>query len=170
MATPGVTPQQPAKKKSLAGFFSLTSQSYRSWAPQRVKQPFLSQWGEAICGLGWDEDIASLGWAVLECDGEGSGCVRAAGVRGFDAPEIAKERTPTNRIHRLMRGQRRGVRRRGQRMAAIRALPSEVGLHHPLVRRLNLNLLDLYFAREKPDQIRIRGGDEKQARGIGCAC
>ena len=55
-------------------------------------------------------------------------------------------------------------------MAAIRALPSEAGLHHPLVRRLNLNLLDLYFAREKPDQIRIRGGDEKQARGIGCAC
>ena len=72
--------------------------------------------------FGLDGGIASIGWAVLE-DG-----TLAAGVRGFDAPETDKERTPTNALRRQARGQRRVVARRRQRMVEIRRLLLAHGL------------------------------------------
>jgi CRISPR-associated endonuclease Csn1 len=74
--------------------------------------------------FGLDGGIASVGWAVLD-DSAGK---LAAGVRCFDAPETDKERTPTNALRRQARGQRRVVRRRRQRMAAVRQLLHEAGL------------------------------------------
>jgi CRISPR-associated endonuclease Csn1 len=77
--------------------------------------------------LGIDGGIASIGWAVVDISDGAAGIV-AAGVRMFDAPETDKERTPTNAVRRLHRGQRRVLRRRRQRMAAIRSLFHEHGL------------------------------------------
>jgi CRISPR-associated endonuclease Csn1 len=71
--------------------------------------------------FGIDGGIASIGWAVLDIDDEAA-CIVAAGVRTFDAPETDKERTPTNSVRRLHRGQRRVIRRRRQRMTALRLL------------------------------------------------
>jgi CRISPR-associated endonuclease Csn1 len=71
--------------------------------------------------FGIDGGIASIGWAVLDINDEAATIV-AAGVRTFDAPETDKERTPTNAVRRLHRGQRRVIRRRRQRMAALRLL------------------------------------------------
>jgi CRISPR-associated endonuclease Csn1 len=79
--------------------------------------------------LGIDGGIASIGWALLDLDPDaGSLTIVAAGVRTFDAPETAKERTPTNAVRRLHRGQRRVIRRRRQRMNQIRRLFHEQGL------------------------------------------
>lgn len=77
--------------------------------------------------LGVDLGIASCGWALIEENGEG-GRIVAWGVRAFDAPETAKERTPTNQLRRQHRGLRRVTRRRRQRMAAIRELLATFGL------------------------------------------
>ena len=71
--------------------------------------------------FGIDGGIASIGWAVLDID-DAAASIVAAGVRTFDAPETDKERTPTNAVRRLHRGQRRVIRRRRQRMAALRLL------------------------------------------------
>lgn len=71
--------------------------------------------------LGLDGGIASIGWAVLDLDDDALS-IAAAGTWMFDAPETDKERTPTNAIRRQKRGQRRVIRRRHQRMAAIRQL------------------------------------------------
>lgn len=71
--------------------------------------------------FGIDGGIASIGWAVLDIEDDFATIV-AAGVRMFDAPETDKERTPTNAVRRLHRGQRRVICRRRQRMAALRAL------------------------------------------------
>lgn len=46
----------------------------------------------------------------------------------FDAPETAKERTPTAAVRRLHRGQRRVIRRRRQRMTELRHLFHSSGL------------------------------------------
>src|ERR1700749_4457059 len=79
--------------------------------------------------LGIDGGIASIGWALLDIDPDaGALTIIAAGVRTFDAPETAKERTPTNAVRRLHRGQRRVIRRRRQRMNEIRRLLHEAGL------------------------------------------
>jgi CRISPR-associated endonuclease Csn1 len=79
--------------------------------------------------LGIDGGIASVGWALLDLDHDASALtIVAAGVRTFDAPETAKERTPTNAVRRLHRGQRRVIRRRRQRMNQIRRLFHEAGL------------------------------------------
>lgn len=86
--------------------------------------------------LGLDGGIASIGWALIET-GDGWGEIVAAGVRMFDAPETDKERTPTNQIRRLHRGQRRVIRRRRQRMAGIRAL----FMRHGLLREANRDAL-----------------------------
>lgn len=71
--------------------------------------------------LGLDGGIASIGWAMLDLDDDALSIV-AAGTWMFDAPETDKERTPTNAIRRQKRGQRRVIRRRHQRMAAVRRL------------------------------------------------
>jgi CRISPR-associated endonuclease Csn1 len=79
--------------------------------------------------LGIDGGIASIGWALLDIDPDaGTLTIEAAGVRTFDAPETPKERTPTNTVRRLHRGQRRVLRRRRQRMNEIRRLFHEAGL------------------------------------------
>ncbi len=75
--------------------------------------------------LGIDGGIASIGWGLIDTESRG---IIAAGVRCFDAPETDKERTPTNAVRRLHRGQRRVIRRRAQRMAALRTLFVDHGL------------------------------------------
>jgi CRISPR-associated endonuclease Csn1 len=77
--------------------------------------------------LGLDGGIASIGWALIET-GDGWGEIIGAGTRMFDAPETDKERTPTNQLRRLHRGQRRVIRRRRHRMRDIRALFGRHGL------------------------------------------
>lgn len=77
--------------------------------------------------FGLDGGIASIGWAVLEIEDDAAAIV-AAGARTFDAPETAKERTPANAVRRVHRGQRRVIRRRRQRMAALRTLFADHGL------------------------------------------
>ncbi len=71
--------------------------------------------------LGLDGGIASIGWAVLDMNAD-AGTILGAGTRMFDAPETDKERTPTNALRRQHRGQRRVIRRRRQRMSAVRQL------------------------------------------------
>jgi CRISPR-associated endonuclease Csn1 len=77
--------------------------------------------------FGIDGGIASIGWAVIEAE-EQSGRILGAGSWMFDAPETAKERTPTGAIRRQKRGQRRVIRRRRQRMTSIRQLLAANGL------------------------------------------
>lgn len=71
--------------------------------------------------FGIDLGIASCGWAVIR-GGDGAGEIVALGTWMFDAPETAKERTPTNQLRRTARGLRRVVKRRRQRMNAVRKL------------------------------------------------
>lgn len=73
--------------------------------------------------LGIDLGTASCGWGVIEV-GEGDGKIISAGVRCFDAPLIDKTGEPKS----AARGQRRIVRRRRQRMNAIRRLLVEYGV------------------------------------------
>ncbi len=72
--------------------------------------------------LGIDGGIASIGWGFLDLDADaGALTVIAAGVLyRLTHPETAKERTPSNAVRRLHRGQRRVIRRRRQRMNEIR--------------------------------------------------
>jgi CRISPR-associated endonuclease Csn1 len=93
----------------------------------RVNLPTITLWGHGMRILGIDGGIASIGWAVLDVGPDGD-TIAAAGTRMFDAPETDKERTPTNAIRREKRGQRRVVRRRQQRMSAIRILLVQYGL------------------------------------------
>lgn len=76
--------------------------------------------------LGIDLGIASCGWALIEVDIESSdrpdGTIIGLGTWMFDAPETDKERTPTNQVRRLHRGQRRVIRRRRQRMNQVRSV------------------------------------------------
>ncbi len=77
--------------------------------------------------VGVDGGIASIGWAVLDL-GDDEARIIGCGARTFDAPETDKERTPTNAVRRLHRGQRRVIRRRRQRMARLRRILEEHGL------------------------------------------
>ncbi|MFN0044546.1 MAG: type II CRISPR RNA-guided endonuclease Cas9, partial [Alphaproteobacteria bacterium] len=74
--------------------------------------------------LGLDLGIASCGWGVTESD-EGHGKIVATGVRCFDAPLVDKTREPKSAQRRAARGQRRVIRRRRQRMNAVRSLLHE---------------------------------------------
>jgi CRISPR-associated endonuclease Csn1 len=79
--------------------------------------------------LGLDCGIASVGWAVLDFDAtEASGSIVACGTRMFDTPETDKERRPKSEVRREKRGQRRVIRRRRQRMNAVRKLFNTHGL------------------------------------------
>lgn len=75
--------------------------------------------------LGLDLGIASCGWAVIDVSAQ---AVVAMGSRTWDAPETDKERTPTNQIRRTHRGMRRVIKRRRQRMNAVRRLFRAHGL------------------------------------------
>lgn len=78
--------------------------------------------------LGIDLGIGSCGWALIENADSGAGRIVAMGVRCFDVPETAKERTPTNQIRRQNRLMRRVIKRRRQRMNEIRTLFAAHGL------------------------------------------
>lgn len=75
--------------------------------------------------FGLDLGIGSCGWATVR---PAPGSVVGAGAWVFDVPENEKDRTPKNQKRRQARGMRRVIRRRGQRMAAIRRLFAENGL------------------------------------------
>jgi CRISPR-associated endonuclease Csn1 len=77
--------------------------------------------------LGVDLGIASCGWGVIET-AEPDGHVVAAGVRMFDAPLVDKTGEPKSAQRRAARGQRRVIRRRRQRMNAVRKLLQQNGL------------------------------------------
>lgn len=77
--------------------------------------------------LGVDLGIASCGWGVIETS-EPDGTVVAAGVRTFDAPLVDKTGEPKSAQRRAARGQRRVIRRRRQRMNAVRKLLHQNGL------------------------------------------
>ena len=92
--------------------------------------------------LGIDLGIASCGWGVIEA-AENEGEIIATGVRCFDAPLVDKTGEPKSAMRRVARGQRRVIRRRRQRMNAIRKLlhvngllpdSSTDALHHALRR------------------------------------
>lgn len=80
--------------------------------------------------LGLDLGIASCGWGVLEIDANPGkrGHIVAAGVRCFDAPLVDKTGAPKSSVRRSARGQRRVIRRRRQRMNAVRKLLFDAGL------------------------------------------
>ncbi len=75
--------------------------------------------------LGLDAGIASIGWAMIE-DAEHR--IIAAGSWTFDAPENPKDRTSLNAARGEQRRQRRVIRRRRQRMQAVRTLLAAHGL------------------------------------------
>src|SRR4029079_1847032 len=77
--------------------------------------------GETKRVLGIDLGIASCGWGIIEF-GEADGRIIAAGVRCFDAPLVDKTGEPKSAQRRAARGQRRVIRRRRQRMNAVRDL------------------------------------------------
>lgn len=75
--------------------------------------------------LGLDGGIASVGWAIIDIEPkERIGQIVAAGTWMFESPEEPTQSGPKlkNADRRMFRGQRKVVRRRAQRMAAIRAL------------------------------------------------
>jgi CRISPR-associated endonuclease Csn1 len=79
--------------------------------------------------LGLDCGIASVGWAVLDVSSEDqAGSIVAGGTRMFDPPETDKEKRLTSELRRMYRGQRRVIRRRRQRMNAVRRLLHAHGL------------------------------------------
>lgn len=78
--------------------------------------------GERERILGIDLGIASCGWGVIEVNEDGVGTIKAAGVRCFDAPLVDKTGEPKSAQRRTARGQRRVIRRRRQRMNAVRNL------------------------------------------------
>jgi CRISPR-associated endonuclease Csn1 len=83
--------------------------------------------GERHRILGVDLGIASCGWGVIE-SAEPDGKVVATGVRTFDAPLVDKTGEPKSAQRRAARGQRRVIRRRRQRMNAVRKLLHQNGL------------------------------------------
>lgn len=78
--------------------------------------------------LGIDLGIGSCGWALIGNADSDEGRIVAMGVRCFDVPETAKERTPTNQIRRQNRLMRRVIKRRRQRMNEVRTLFKTHGL------------------------------------------
>ncbi|CAP56066.1 conserved hypothetical protein [Gluconacetobacter diazotrophicus PA1 5] len=80
--------------------------------------------------FGIDLGIGSCGWAVLRRPSAfgRKGVIEGMGSWCFDVPETSKERTPTNQIRRSNRLLRRVIRRRRNRMAAIRRLLHAAGL------------------------------------------
>ncbi len=105
--------------------------------------------------LGIDGGIASVGWAMIELDGE-NGQILGAGTWMFDTPETDKDRKLKSAIRREKRGMRRVIKRRRQRMNDIRTLLAAEGLlpdasKHALAHREN----------HHPWALRVEGLDHK---------
>ena len=80
--------------------------------------------------VGIDGGIATVGWSLLDLDADaGTLTIVAAGVRTFDAPETAKQRTPTNAVRRLHRGQRL-LELSGGHVADLHPVPRRVRSRH----------------------------------------
>ena len=84
--------------------------------------------GERKRILGIDLGIASCGWGVIEAGDDKDGKIVGVGVRCFDAPLVDKTGEPKSAQRRVARGQRRVIRRRRQRMNAVRKLLHQNGL------------------------------------------
>lgn len=87
--------------------------------------------GNIIRVLGLDCGIASVGWAMLDIgQTEPAGKIVALGTRMFDSPEEQTQSGPKlkSEKYRMYRGQRRIIRRRKQRMNAVRHLLHDHGL------------------------------------------
>ncbi|MGB0697085.1 MAG: type II CRISPR RNA-guided endonuclease Cas9 [Rhodospirillaceae bacterium] len=105
--------------------------------------------------LGVDGGIASAGWGVIDLEDETrSGHIVAVGSWMFDPPE-EKGQTGTklkSAQRRMFRGQRRVIRRRRQRMNAIRRLFADVALlphaHRDALKIPGLNPWQLRLASE----------------------
>jgi CRISPR-associated endonuclease Csn1 len=79
--------------------------------------------------FGIDLGIASCGWAAIRQDErEQEGEVLLMGSRCWPASETPKEGTSLNELRRTARGMRRVLRRRRQRMGAVRCLFHDAGL------------------------------------------
>ena len=81
--------------------------------------------------IGLDGGIASIGWAIVDLNPQDrSGTVLACGTRMFNSPEGQNRSGPflKNAHRRGHRGQRKVIRRKRQRMAAIRALFKDRGM------------------------------------------
>lgn len=85
--------------------------------------------------LGLDIGIGSCGWAVIDSEtvdpltGEvGETRILGCGARCFDVPEEPKTKELRNKKRRQLRGQRRVMRRRAQRIALLRQVLVKHGL------------------------------------------
>lgn len=99
--------------------------------------------------IGLDLGTASMGWAVIEDNGE-TPTILGIGTRSFEEPVKKKERTPKNQDRRAQRGARRVTYRRVLRKELLRSLlqrhdmmPAEEELRHLW------NDLDPYELRER---------------------
>ena len=73
--------------------------------------------------LGLDIGIASVGWAVVECDDNGEPLrIERIGVRTFDKAEVGKKGESPASLRRSNRTSRRRTRRRAHRIERVRNL------------------------------------------------
>jgi len=115
--------------------------------------------------LGIDLGIGSCGWAVI-AEGADGGRIVGLGVRTFDVPETAKERTPTNQLRRQHRGLRKVLRRRRQRMNALRDRFKEAGLIESAAKNaLRIDKLDPWKLRAEGLDRRLSGPEFAVALG-----
>lgn len=77
--------------------------------------------------LGLDIGIASVGWAVVNDNGDRSR-IEGLGVRLFDSGESTRVKDTKNQIRRQKRGARRNIRRRKFRREYLKNYLEEVGL------------------------------------------
>jgi CRISPR-associated endonuclease Csn1 len=121
--------------------------------------------------LGLDLGVQSVGWAMLDLDGDGHPCgIRRSGVRCFDSgvgseTEIASGKDESQNIkRRQMRLQRRQLWRRGRRLKKIFLVLQKAGLlppgetrtsqqRHELLRKLDAELARAYL----PEHDRVAG-------------
>ena len=121
--------------------------------------------------LGLDLGVQSVGWTVIELDGEGCPCgIRRSGVRCFDSgvgseDKIAAGKDESQNIKRRQaRQQRRQLRRRGRRLKKVFHLLQEAGLlpadeartpeqRHEFLKKLDVELAKTFL----PEHDRIAG-------------
>jgi len=108
--------------------------------------------------LGIDGGISSVGWAMIETgNGNSQGEILGTGVWMFNSPEISTKKGPVskNQERRQAQGARRLVKRRRQRMNAIRSLFQDHGLIHRNTKNA------LHFPSMNPWQLRCDALERK---------
>lgn len=103
--------------------------------------------------LGLDIGIGSVGWAVVQNEGEH--WIEDFGVRLFDSSENPKDKCNKNQERRAQRAARRVTRRRSHRKMRVKQHLQRMGL-------LTLDELSRYFEAPHPDplSLRVKGLDE----------